>query len=322
MTKETILLVGGAGFVGSHVNQMLHRAGYNTLILDDLSRGHAEWVTHGNLIEGSMADVELLNSIFSAHKIAGVMHFAALASVAESLVNPVEYYVTNVSHTIHLLEVMLRHNIDILVFSSSAAIFGVPTQAKITETDACHPISPYGRSKLMVETILQDHQTAYGLHSCCLRYFNAAGGDPYGKIKYRTRTETNVIPRILNSLISNEPIYIYGTDYPTPDGTCVRDYIHLEDIGQAHVTALEKLINGAASSQYNLGNGEGFSVREVIQAAEKVTGRKAHIIESPRRPGDPPILVASSAKAEKELLWKPKYPSLESMITHAWKART
>lgn len=320
--QKHILLIGGAGFVGSHVNHMLCKAGYNTIVLDNLSRGHRNAVIHGTFIEGNMADTALLDRVFTQYSISAVMHFAALTSIGESVIAPLEYYKNNVANTLCLLEVMHKHRINVFVFSSSAAIFGLPEESKITESHRCLPINPYGQSKLMVETILRDHDQAYGIRSCCLRYFNAAGGDPGEMIKYYIRPETNIIPRVLNSLKYHDAeITINGNDYPTPDGTCVRDYVHIEDIGSAHITAMQRLIEGAPSSCYNLGNGNGFSVREVVAAAEKVTSRRIKIIEGERRPGDPPVLVADAQKAKKELHWEPRYESLESMILHAWQAR-
>jgi len=318
-----ILVVGGAGFIGSHVIKLLNKAGYQTIALDNLSRGNKKMVQSGLFIHGDLSDSTLLDKIFSEHPITAVMHFAALTDVGESVINPIKYYTNNVANTLTLLNAMQKHSIKTFVFSSSAAIFGNPIHDKIAENHPCNPINPYGTSKLMVEQILADIDHAYGIKSCCLRYFNAAGGDPDGLLKNYNfpRKETNLIPIILKSLTEpNGVITINGTDYPTPDGTCIRDYIHIDDLATVHITAMDQLLNGAPSNQYNLGNGHGFSIREVIAAACKVTGQKLQVREGPRRPGDPPILVADSQKARKELTWKPKYPSLELMIEHAWKA--
>lgn len=321
MNKKTILVVGGAGYIGSHVNKMLNRAGYNTIILDNLSRGNAKAIMQGTFVEGDMADESLLDRIFNQYPIEAVMHFAAFTDVGESMVEPLKYYRNNVANTLCLLDAMRRHQVRTFIFSSTAAIFGVPQQDSINEDHDCNPINPYGESKLTLEKILHDLNRANILRSCCLRYFNAAGGDPEGEIKYYQRKESNLIPKILQSLLKDDGVVtIFGTDYPTIDGTCIRDYIHIEDLGQAHILAMEQLLKGASSNCYNLGNGKGFSVREVITAAEKVTGKQIRVVEGPRRPGDPAILVSNAYKAEKELGWNPKYSSLESMIDHAWKA--
>lgn len=322
MLQKYILVVGGAGFIGSQVNKMLTQAGYLTIVLDNLSRGSREAVTKGIFIEGDIADSTVLNQIFTQYFIAAVMHFAASIDVAESMKEPLYYYQNNVVKTLNLLQAMHRHEVNHFIFSSSAAIFGIPQEPSITESHPCHPINPYGQSKLMVETILQDVDRAYSIRSCCLRYFNAAGGDPEGVIKYQQRKESNLIPLVLENLQKPEGIVsIFGTDYPTPDGTCIRDYVHVADLATAHITAMEKLLHGAPSSCYNLGNGQGFSVRQVIDAAARVTGKTPRIVLGPRRAGDPPVLVANASKALHELQWKPRYPSLEVMIEHAWKAR-
>ena len=321
MKKKQILVVGGAGYIGSVVNKMLHQAGYQTIVLDNLSRGNRKAVTKGLFIQGDMADSHELDNIFKHHSIDAVMHFAALIDVGESVSNPAKYYHNNVANTLNLLEAMRRHGVLTFIFSSSAAIFGVPEQPYLTESHPCLPINPYGQTKLIVEGMLKNFDHAYGMKSCCLRYFNAAGGDPDGEIKIYPRKETNLIPIVLKSLKDPKgAITIFGTDYPTRDGTCVRDYIHVADLGTAHITAMEKLFQGEPSACFNLGNGQGFTVREVIHAAEKVTGLPVNVIEGPRRPGDPPTLLADSHKAQQELPWKARYPSLEEMITHAWKA--
>ncbi|NGX42591.1 MAG: UDP-glucose 4-epimerase [Chlamydiae bacterium] len=321
MAKKTVLVVGGAGFVGSHVNKMLNQADYNTIVLDNLSTGSRQAVTRGKFIEGDMANTELLNEIFTTHSIDAVMHFAAFIDVGESVTNPLKYYQNNVVNTLNLLEAMLRYDVKTFIFSSSAAIFGIPQEKTIRENHPSHPISPYGASKLMVERILRDFDKAYNMKSSCLRYFNAAGGDPEGEIKSYKQKETNLIPIVLRSLRNGTtPITINGSDYPTPDGTCIRDYIHICDLGGAHILAMEQLFNGHPSTQYNLGNGEGFSVQEVIQAVRKVTGIPPKTTVGPRRPGDAPTLLANSEKAHKELHWTPKYPKLETMIQHAWHA--
>lgn len=317
---KTILIIGGAGYIGSHVTKQLSKKGYKTVVLDNLSRGHQEAVVAGDFIQGDMSDPVCLSQVMQNYNFDAVMHFAALTNIGESVVDPAKYYHNNVAATLTLLNAMRKHAIPIFIFSSSAAIFGEPLEKRITESHPCSPINPYGQTKLIVEKILVDYETAYSIRSCCLRYFNAAGGDPDKDIKYFPRKESNLIPLILKSIPDGQ-VSIYGTDYPTIDGTCVRDYVHILDLGDAHIAAMEQLFEGKASSRYNLGNGNGFSVKEVIAAAEKVTGRKISVAIGPRRPGDPPTLVADSAKARRELNWQPRYPSLEDMIQHAWDVR-
>jgi UDP-glucose 4-epimerase len=320
MDKKFVLVVGGAGFIGSHVNKMLSQAGYSTLVLDNLSTGSRQAVISGIFIEGNMADRALLDQIFTQYPVTAVMHFAALIDVGESVRDPLKYYKSNVADTLVLLEAMRDHSVDIFIFSSSAAIFGIPQHNSVTETDPSHPINPYGESKLILENLLRDCEV-YGLRSCCLRYFNAAGGDPEGKIKNCQLKSTNLIPIVLANLLQpGGAVTVFGTDYPTHDGSCVRDYVHIEDLGTAHIAAMEQLMKGSPSTCYNLGNGNGYSVRQVIAAAQKITGRDLTVIEGPRRAGDPPILVANSDKAKRELRWQPRYPALEEMISHAWNA--
>jgi len=321
MKKSTILIVGGAGFIGAHVAKMLETQGYRTIVFDNLSTGSEEAVIQSPFIKGDIGNRKDLENVFSSEKIDAVMHFAALTDVGASVTNPADYYHNNVAYTLNLLDSMVKHGVNSLIFSSSAAIFGTPQQIPMDENHPCSPINPYGQTKLMVETLLKDYDHAYGLKSSCLRYFNAAGGDPDGAIKYKKSKDTNLIPLILRCIMQDTAISIYGTDYPTPDGTCIRDYIHIEDLGDAHIRAMTMLLNGGKSINFNLGNGNGFSVRDVIAAAERVVGRKIKTVEGPRRPGDPAILVADSKKAHRELGWQPKYPDLETMIAHAWNAR-
>lgn len=319
--QKCVLVVGGAGYIGSHVNEMLHRKGYQMVVLDNLSRGYRDTVLHGDFIEGDIADPEVLHRIFTHYRIDAVMHFAAFMNVGESMKEPLKYYINNVLGTLNLLEVMRQHRINHFIFSSSSTIFGVQQEEAITESHPCHPINPYGNSKLMIETVLHDLDHAYGLKFCCLRYFNAAGGDPRGEIKNYKVEQTNLIPIVLRSLQQPDGyVTIFGTDYPTPDGTCIRDYVHVEDLGTAHIAAMEQLFQGAPSACYNLGNGKGFSVREVIAAVEKVTGLSVKVVEGPRRPGDPAVLVADASKATRKLGWEPKYFHLEKIIEDAWRA--
>jgi len=321
MQKETILIVGGAGYIGSYVNKMLDKAGCSTVVLDNLCTGSLSAVPCGTFIKGDIGDKECLDAIFTSHTIKAVMHFAGFIDVSESVADPILYYKNNVTNTLQLLDCMLQHHVKVFIFSSSAAVYGAPKEQKISERDPTYPISPYGRTKLMVESILQDFASAYDMRFSCLRYFNAAGADPEGQLKLKKKKESNLIPILLRSLkYGDGTITIHGSDYPTTDGTCVRDFVHLHDLGSAHISALEQLLQGSPSSQYNLGNGRGFSVREVIDTAGKVTGicPKLHI--GPRRRGDPAVLLASSEKAKKELNWRPVYPDLETMVHHAWRA--
>ena len=321
MAGERILVLGGAGYIGSYVNKALHRAGYDTVVLDNLSHGDARTVTYGRFIQGDIGNVRDLERAFAAGPFAAVMHFAAYIDVGASVRNPAEYYRNNVCHTLTVLQTMLANGVPSFVFSSSAGIFGVPETERIDETHPCRPINPYGESKWMVERILDRFDHAYGLRSMSLRYFNAAGADPEGEIKVYPRKETNLIPILLRSLKNGgSQVSVFGTDYPTPDGTCVRDYIHIADLAQAHILALRKVLDGAESDQYNLGNGNGYSIREVIRAVEAVTGMELNIVDGPRREGDPARLVACAKKAEAELAWKCHYPDLETMIKHAWQA--
>lgn len=321
MQKTNILVVGGAGFIGSQVTKMLSYKGYNPIVFDNLSTGHREAVKYGTLIEGDLAHPQDLDIAFEQYNFAAVMHFAALIDVGESINDPLKYNLHNVGYTVNLIQAMRRHRVKSIIFSSSASIFGMPDQSNIDENHPCHPISPYGHTKLTVEKILRDCDNAYGIKSSCLRYFNAAGGDPDGEIKNYKQKESNLIPLALRSLKDpTKPLTIYGTDYPTQDGTCIRDYIHLDDLATAHILAMEKLMQDRASTNYNLGNGNGFSVKEVIKAAESVTKLKLNFVEGPRRQGDPPRLVANAQKAQRELGWTPRYTSLHDMISHAWKA--
>ncbi len=319
MGKKKVLIIGGAGYIGSHVNHLLHKSGYDTIVLDNLSTGSKLALKHGLFIEGDMADTPLLDRVFKEYSIEAVMHFAAFIDVGESVGHPEKYYRNNVCNTLNLLNAMRRHSVNHFIFSSTAAIFGNPEKTPLDESHPCHPINPYGQSKLMVEKILHDFDHAYGLRSCCLRYFNAAGGDPDGAIKNYKKKESNLIPVILREIKKGNPtVTIFGTDYPTHDGTCLRDYIHIMDLGNAHILAMEQLFAGKPSDHYNLGNGKGFSVSEVIRSAEEITGVKVNVINGARRPGDPPILLADSKKAHDLLGWEPKYPELETMIKHAW----
>ncbi|MBF2006069.1 MAG: UDP-glucose 4-epimerase GalE [Chlorogloeopsis fritschii C42_A2020_084] len=318
----TILLTGGAGYIGSHAVLALKKAGYEVIVLDNLSYGHRELVEEVlqvKLIVGDTSDRALLDNIFTTYNIAAVMHFAAYIAVGESVIDPAKYYHNNVTGTLTLLEAMVAASINKFIFSSTCALYGVPKFVPITEDHPQDPISPYATSKWMVERILSDFDTAYNLKSVRFRYFNAAGADPNGLLGEDHEPETHLIPLVLlTALGKRESISIFGTDYPTRDGTCIRDYIHVADLAQAHVLGLEYLLNGENSEVFNLGNGSGFSVREVIETAKQVTGKQIKIVECDRRPGDPPILVGSSDKARQVLGWYPQYPSLNEIISHAW----
>ncbi|MEH1935716.1 MAG: UDP-glucose 4-epimerase GalE [Nostoc sp.] len=320
--KPTILVTGGAGYIGSHTVLALKQAGYNVVILDNLVYGHrdlVEKVLQVELIVGDTGDRALLDHLFKTHDIAAVMHFSAYAYVGESVTDPAKYYRNNVLGTFTLLEAMLTASVKKFVFSSTCATYGVPEFIPIPETHPQNPINPYGATKLMVERILADFDVAYGLQSVCFRYFNAAGANPSGLLGEDHNPETHLIPLVLmTALGKRESISIFGTDYPTPDGTCIRDYIHVNDLADAHILGLEYLLKGGDSEVFNLGNGSGFSVREVIAAAEQVTGLSIPVDERDRRPGDPPILIGTSEKARTILRWQPQYPFIKDIVAHAW----
>lgn len=320
--KPLVLVTGGAGYIGSHAVLALKQAGYDVLILDNLVYGHqdlVEQVLQVEMIVGDTADRTLLDQLFSSYKIAAVMHFAAYAYVGESVSDPAKYYQNNVTGTLTLLEAMNAAGVKNFVFSSTCASYGVPKTNPIPEDHPQDPINPYGRSKYMVEQILDDFDHAYDLRSVRFRYFNACGADPEGRIGEDHNPETHLIPLVLQTALGKrDSISIFGTDYPTPDGTCVRDYIHVTDLADAHVLGLKYLLNGGETAIFNLGNGNGFSVREVIDVARQVTGRDIPAVECDRRPGDPPALVGSSEKARSILGWQPQYADLPTIIRHAW----
>ncbi|MEA5551136.1 UDP-glucose 4-epimerase GalE [Anabaena cylindrica UHCC 0172] len=320
--KPTILVTGGAGYIGSHAVLALVQAGYQVVILDNLVYGHrdlVEQVLQVKLIEGDIEDRPLLDNLFKNHDIKAVMHFSAYAYVGESVSDPAKYYRNNVVSTLTLLEAMLSASIKNFVFSSTCATYGVPEFIPLTEDHPQNPINPYGATKLMVERILSDFDVAYGLQSVCFRYFNAAGADPSGLLGEDHNPETHLIPLVLQTALGKrESISIFGTDYDTADGTCIRDYIHVTDLADAHILGLEYLLQGGNSEVFNLGNGNGFSVREVIAAAEDVTGTVIPVQKCDRRPGDPPVLIGTSEKAKKILGWKPQYPDIKDIVAHAW----
>jgi len=316
---KNVLIIGGAGYIGSHMSKYLAKRNYSPIVLDNLVHGHREAVRWGPFMEGSMDDPELLASAFETYPIDVVMHFGAFCYVGESVEDPSKYYRNNVAATITLLERMIEHHVDKFIFSSSCATYGEPEGIPITENHPQNPINPYGRSKFMVEQILQDFAHAYGLRYVSLRYFNAAGADPEGEIGEDHDPETHLIPLVLRTAMGQrDAIHIFGTEYPTKDGTCIRDYIHVDDLAQAHFLALERLLNESPGGTYNLGNGTGFSVREVIEVARKVTGRDIPIKITEKRPGDPAVLIGSSKKAMMELGWKPRFNDLHTVIETAW----
>jgi UDP-glucose 4-epimerase len=316
---KKILVSGGAGYVGSHAVRELQKEGFRCLVVDNLVYGHSQSVKDAELIEGDTGNSELLEKIFRQNEIEAVMHFAAYAYVGESVTDPAKYYQNNVVSTLSLLKAMAKAKVNKIIFSSTCATYGNPREIPITEDHSQDPINPYGATKLMVERILRDFDQAYGLKSVTFRYFNAAGADPDGVIGEWHEPETHLIPLVLDVAAGTRgTVQIYGTDYPTPDGTCIRDYIHVTDIAQAHLLGLRELVTGKPSNVFNLGNGGGFSVREVIQTAEKVTGQKINATETSRRPGDPPALVGSAQKAQQVLGWKPQFPDLESILQTAW----
>ncbi|MFB2920564.1 MULTISPECIES: UDP-glucose 4-epimerase GalE [Aerosakkonema] len=321
--KPTILVTGGAGYIGSHAVLALQRAGYDVVILDNLIYGHrdlVEKVLQVELVVGDTSDRPLLDRLFSRLNIAAVMHFAAFAYVGESVTDPAKYYRNNVYGTLTLLEAMLAAGVKKFVFSSTCATYGVPQILPLPEDHPQNPINPYGASKLMVERILSDFDAAYDLKSVCFRYFNAAGADPDGLLGEDHNPETHLIPLVLQTALGKrESVSVFGTDYPTPDGTCIRDYIHVNDLAAAHVLGLKYLLESGDSAVFNLGNGGGFSVKETIETARGITGREIKAIECDRRPGDPPVLVGSSDKARQILGWNPQYPDLSDIISHAWK---
>lgn len=321
-TQPTILVTGGAGYIGSHVVLLLQQAGYEVLVFDNLERGHrhiVETVLQVPFICGDTRNRQLLDQVFQTHNIAAVMHFAAYAYVGESFLKPGDYYSNNVIGTLTLLEAMMAAGVDKFVFSSTCATYGIPETFPITETSPQQPINPYGASKLMCERILADFNQAYDLKSVCLRYFNAAGADPNGLLGEDHDPETHLLPLVLLTALGNrDSVSIYGTDYETPDGTCIRDYIHVCDLASAHLLALEYLLKGGKTEIFNLGNGNGFSVRQVIETAQNVTGKPIKVVETERRAGDPAILVASSDKAKEILGWTPEYGDLNIILNHAW----
>ncbi len=314
-----VLVVGGAGYIGSHMVKMLLSEGHEVLTFDNLSSGHRDAVLGGAFVHGDLADVSTLDFTFSSYQPDAVLHFASFIQVGESVNRPDLYYRNNVTNTLNVLDAMVKHGIKRFIFSSTAAIFGEPDYVPIDEQHRTSPLNPYGQSKLMIEKILQDYDKAFGLKSICLRYFNAAGADPDGQLGERHDPETHLIPLILQAVSGRRAnINVFGRDYCTPDGTCVRDYIHVVDLCSAHLLALDYLVKNGKSNRFNLGNGAGFSVQEVIRAVERVTGKVVKVVDGPRREGDPASLVADATKARHTLGWAPSFTQLDTIVAHAW----
>jgi UDP-glucose 4-epimerase len=315
----TILVTGGAGYIGSHVVKELLRQNQKPIVFDNLQTGHRKAAQHAPFIEGDLSDLEKLKKTFQGNSIDAVMHFAGDCLVGESVQNPVKYFNNNVKNSLNLIEMMEECKVTKIVFSSSAAVYGEPEELPISEEHPCVPTNPYGETKWIFEKALQAFYDRGKLDFISLRYFNAAGADPGGEIGEDHSPETHLVPLVIKAALEGTPVTVYGTDYPTPDGTCIRDYVHVNDLTHAHILALGKLEQARISGIYNLGNGNGYSVREVIDTVRKVTGRKVALIDSSRRLGDPARLVASSEKIRMDLGWSPRYPNLEAIVETAWK---
>lgn len=313
-----VLVTGGAGYIGSHMVKLLADSGAEVTVLDDLSAGHADAVRGGELVRGDIAQVSLTSRLLRGRRIEAVVHFAGAIQVAESVSNPAKYRARNVDASIALLQAMREASVERIVFSSSAAVYGAPQRLPIDERHPTQPVNPYGESKLVIERKLAESGAAHGLRSASLRYFNAAGADAQAGLGERHEPETHLIPLVLKAAINKSAVSVFGNDYPTRDGTCVRDYIHVTDLCAAHLRALEWLERGGRCDVFNLGNGEGVTVMEVIEAARRVTGRGIEILHAPRRPGDPPALVADASKARRILGWKPRHTGIEGIVRDAW----
>jgi UDP-glucose 4-epimerase len=314
-----VLVTGGAGYIGSHMVKLLLEEGADVVTFDNLSSGRRGAVTGGSFVEGDLNDPELLRRTLTRQRVDAVMHFASLIQVGESVREPARYYETNVTGTLNLLSAMRETGVHRFVFSSSAAVFGEPQYTPIDEAHPKAPINPYGFSKWIIERVLADYAHAHGIASVSLRYFNAAGADPGGELGECHDPETHLIPLVLQAVAGRrDSVTVYGADYPTADGTCVRDYVHVADLCRAHLLALERLASHSGAYAYNLGNGKGFSVKQIVEAAERVTGMKVPVVMGARRPGDPAVLVADSKKAVDELGWRPAYQALDTIISHAW----
>ena len=313
-----ILVTGGAGYIGSHTRYSLEKNGHSVIVVDNLSRGYREAVPEGILRIIDTRDKDKLVELLKKESIEAVIHFAAYIAVGESTQRPELYFSNNVSGSLSLFEAMLEANVNRLVFSSTAAAYGIPKRVPILENEAIAPINPYGESKVMVETILDWLDRYREFRNIRLRYFNACGATPESGLGERHDPETHLIPLILRAILTGKPVTIFGTDYPTPDGTCIRDYIHVTDLAEAHIKAVEWLLGGGTSDVFNVGTGSGHSVKEVVTAVERVTGKKVPFVLGPRREGDPPSLVADSSKLQRTLGWKPVRASLDEIVSDAW----
>ena len=314
-----ILITGGAGYIGSHVNKLLNRQGYNTLVVDSLVTGNKSAVKWGQFVECDLSDTQALKNIFENYKIDAVMHLAAFISVGESMEYPEKYMKNNYQNTVNLLEIMRKYDVDKLIFSSTAVVYGKPEAIPIKESHPLNPINPYGEAKIKVERELEKRSQEYGLKYVSLRYFNAAGDDPDKEIGEEHDPETHLIPLILDAAIGKSDCVIYGDDYPTTDGTCIRDYVHVNDLAIAHLLAYQYLLDGGESDVFNVGNGEGFSVKQVIDEVMRITGIHFQVEVGERRPGDPAILIADSTKIRNKLGWEPQESSLSNIVNTAWR---
>lgn len=319
MTQKSVLVAGGAGYIGSHTVKYLLKNNYDVVVLDNLVYGHREAVLTEKFEQVDLADKEAVDKVFKKYKPVAVIHFAAYTSVGESVVEPKKYYHNNVINTVNLLDTMIENGVKNIVFSSTAAVYGNPQYTPIDENHPNIPINPYGRTKLMMEQVMEDYNKAYGLNYIALRYFNASGCDVEGQLGESHDPETHLIPLVLKAIKGERAeITVFGTDYETPDGTCVRDYIHVDDLADAHMLAVEKLLKDGESYSINLGTGIGNSVKEIIDAAEKVTGKKVPVKYGQRREGDPAVLCAANDKAKEVLGWSPKYTDIAEIIKTAW----
>ena len=318
MSQPKIAVTGGAGYIGSHTVLELLDRGYDVTVIDDLSYGYRHNVEPGRLRELRLQDTGAIEKVLREEQCSAVVHFAAFISVGESMKVPEKYFENNTEGSLSLLTAMVRAGVTKIVFSSTAAVYGMPAASPIKEDLPYAPVNVYGESKVMVEKMLGWMDPIHNLKSICLRYFNASGADPKGRRGEEHKPETHLIPLMFRAIESGKPITIFGDDYPTPDGTCIRDYIHVTDLAQAHIVALEHLLGGGDSDKFNAGSGNGFSVKQVLQAVEKVTDKKVPFVTGPRREGDPPALVADSTKLQTKLGWKPKFSELEEIVKTAW----
>ena len=318
VAPKRILVTGGAGYIGSHTVKLLLEQGHEVTVVDNLSKGYRHNIPSKILYKLDICDRKALSELMRQVRCQAVIHFAAFIAVGESMREPERYFGNNVAGSLSLLTAMLETGVKHIVFSSTAAVYGDPASSPIVETFPIHAVNPYGESKVMVETLLRWFDRIHGLTSVCLRYFNACGADPDGHLGEEHEPETHLIPLLLRAVVTGKPVTVFGGDYDTPDGTCIRDYIHVNDLAQAHILALDYLLSGGASDQFNVGTSTGHSVMETIRAVEAATGNKVPYVVGPRREGDPPRLVADSAKLRTKLGWEPRYADLQPIIEHAW----